>query len=277
MEENKLVWWKWLLLFIAGFFLFTFSYAIISIPTALDDEFGMPLWIFAFLCVVASALGLLLYARWWKWTEKTAARDMPVRRLLPDTGVGFGIGLLFFVLVTGWIALSGCYKVTGIGNDWNGLAKALFLFLVVAVGEEVLFRGIVFRMIDERWGTAIALVVSALIFGFVHITNENATVWSSVAIAVEAGLLLGAAYKWAGNLWVPVGIHWAWNFFQGPVFGFAVSGNETQALLKAAIEGPEWLTGGSFGAEASVPAFVLGLAFAIVFVYLWKRTPGTSR
>ena len=277
MGENKLVWWKWLLLFIAGFLLFTFSYAVISIPTALDEQFGMPLWIFAFLCLAASALGLLLYARWWKWTEKRAAQDLPVRRLMPDTGVGFGIGLLFFVLVTGCIALSGCYKVTGVGNDWNALARALFLFLVVAVGEEVLFRGIVFRMIDERWGTPVALVVSALIFGFVHITNENATVWSSIAIAVEAGLLLGAAYKWAGNLWVPIGIHWAWNFFQGPIFGFAVSGNETQALLKAAIEGPAWITGGSFGAEASVPAFVLGLAFAIVFLYLWKRTPGTSR
>ena len=271
MEGNKLIWWKWLLLFIAGFLLFTFSYAVISIPTALDEKFRMPLWIFAFLCVVASALGLLLYARWWKWTEKTAVRDLPMRRLLPDTGIGFGVGLLFFVLVTGCIALSGCYKVAGIGNDWNALAKALFPFLVVAVGEEVLFRGIVFRMIDERWGTPAALVVSALIFGFVHITNDNATVWSSVAIAVEAGLLLGAAYKWAGSLWVPIGIHWAWNFFQGPVFGFAVSGNETRSLLKVVIEGPEWLTGGPFGAEASVPAFVLGLTLAVVFLLLRKR------
>ena len=277
MEGNKLVWWKWLLLFAAGFILFTLSYAIISIPTALDEKFRMPLWIFAFLCIVSSALGLLLYARWWKWTGKTAARDLPVRRLLPDTGAGFGIGLVFFVLVTGCIALCGCYKVTGIGSDWNALARALFLFLVVAVGEEVLFRGIVFRMIDERWGTPAALIVSALIFGFVHITNDNATVWSSVAIAVEAGLLLGAAYKWAGSLWVPIGIHWAWNFFQGPVFGFAVSGNETRSLLKAVIEGPEWLTGGPFGAEASVPAFVLGLSLAIVFLWIPRRTACTSR
>ena len=157
------------------------------------------------------------------------------------------------------------------------MIESLFTFLVVAVGEEILFRGIVFRMIDERWGTVVALIVSALIFGFVHITNDNATVWSSIAIAVEAGLLLGAAYKWSGTLWVPIGIHWAWNYFQGPVFGFAVSGNETRSLITPVIDGPEWLTGGSFGAEASVPAFVLGFGMAILFLYLRKRIPCTSR
>ena len=132
-------------------------------------------------------------------------------------------------------------------------------------------------MIDDRWGTAVALLVSALIFGFVHISNNNATVWSSLAIAVEAGLLLGAAYKWSGTLWVPIGIHWSWNYFQGPIFGFAVSGNGTQSLITPAIQGSDWLTGGSFGAEASIPAFVLGLALAIVFLLLPRRTACTSR
>ena len=277
MEGKKLVWWKWLLLLIGGFILFTISYGIISIPSGLDEELKMPLWILGPLCVMASALGLLLYAIWWKITENRPAQDLPMQRLLPDTCIGFGIGILFFVLVTGCIALAGCYKVTGMGNDWNALTRALFLFLVVAVGEEVLFRGIVFRMMDQRWGTPVALIVSALIFGFVHITNENATVWSSVAIAVEAGLLLGAAYKWAGNLWVPIGIHWSWNFFQGPVFGFAVSGNGTPSLITPVIQGSDWLTGGSFGAEASIPAFVLGLALAIVFLLLPRRTACTSR
>lgn len=271
MEEKKLVWWEWLLLLVGGFLLFMVAYGIISVPTALDEQFGIPWWVFAFLCVLASALGLLLYSRWWVWTEKRKARDLSLRRLLPDTGIGFGIGILFFVLVTASIALFGGYKVNGIGNDWAALAKALFSYLVVAVGEEVVFRGIVFRMIDQQWGTAVALIVSALIFGFVHITNDNATVWSSIAIAVEAGLLLGAAYKWAGNLWVPIGIHWAWNFFQGPVFGFAVSGNDTRSLIKPVIEGSDWLTGGPFGAEASVPAFVLGLTFAIVFLVVKRR------
>ena len=276
METKNLVWWKWLLLFVTGCILFLLAYGLISIPAGLDEEYHFPLWLLALLCVGSSALGLLLYAGWWKWTENRKAADLPKRRVAGDTSLGFGVGILYFVLVTGCIALFGAYKLDGIGHDWSALARALCMFLVVAVGEEVLFRGIVFRMIDERWGTAVALIVSALVFGFVHLTNDNATVWSSVAIAVEAGLLLAAAYKWSGTLWLPIGIHWSWNFFQGPVFGFAVSGNETQSLLKAVIDGPAWLTGGPFGAEASVPAFVIGLATAILFLYGWKRTPGTK-
>lgn len=261
---------KWLLLFLAGIFLFLFSYGILSVPTSFDAM--MPLWALALACVAASALNLLLYALWWKWTEKEKAKDLPMDRLASHTGVGFGIGILYFVIVTGVIALLGGYKIGEIGNDWTALAKSLFTFLVVAVGEEVLFRGIVFRMLDQQWGTTAALILSALLFGFVHITNDNATVWSSVAIAVEAGLLLGAAYKWAGSLWLPIGIHWAWNFFQGPVFGFAVSGNDTSSLIKPVIEGSEWLTGGTFGAEASIPAFVTGLIFTALFLYWnWKR------
>ena len=271
MGTKNLVWWKWLLLYFAGCALFLVSYGLISIPAGMDGQFNFPWWLLGVLCVATSALDLLLYGGWWKWTEKRPAADLPMRRMAADTSVGFGVGVFYFVLVTGCIALFGGYKVDGIGHDWAALVKALFLFLVVAVGEEVLFRGIVFRMIDERWGTLVAMIVSALIFGFVHISNQNATVWSSLAIAVEAGLMLAAAYKWSGTLWVPIGIHWSWNFFQGPIFGFAVSGNETQSLIKSVIKGSDWLTGGPFGAEASVPALLLGLAFAIVFLVVKKK------
>ena len=287
MTRTDTPFWKWLLLLIAGSFLFMLAYGFSGIPAALDETLHMPLWLQALLCVLASAGVLALYGCWWQWTEKQKARDIPtekqkardipMRRLAGDTAIGFGVGIFFFVLVTGCMALMGGYRIDSVKWDWNALISSLFTFLVVAVGEEVLFRGIVFRMIDDRWGTVVALVVSALIFGFVHISNNNATVWSSVAIAVEAGLLLGAAYKWSGTLWVPIGIHWSWNYFQGPVFGFAVSGNGTQSLVNPVIQGSDWLTGGSFGAEASIPAFVLGLSLAIVFLLLPRRTACTSR
>ena len=277
MTRTDTPFWKWLLLFIAGCFLFILAYAFSSIPTALDETLHIPIWLQAILCVLTSAGVLALYGGWWKWTENQKAADLPLHRLAGDTAIGFGVGILFFILVTGCIALLGGYRVGSVNWDWNALVRSLFMFLVVGVGEEVLFRGIVFRMIDDRWGTAVGLIASALIFGFVHITNDNATVWSSLAIAVEAGLLLGAAYKWSGTLWVPIGIHWSWNYFQGPIFGFAVSGNDTQSLITPVIQGSDWLTGGSFGAEASIPAFVLGLALAIVFLLLPRRTACTSR
>lgn len=268
--------WKWILLYVAGCFLFMLAYGLSSVPMGLDEALHLPLWLLAILCIISSAAVLVVYALWWKWTEKSAPADLPMRRLTSGTCVGFLTGTLFFALVTGTIALLGGYRVGSVSLDWNGLIKNLLQFLIVAVGEEVLFRGIVFRMIDDRWGTVVALIVSALIFGFVHLGNDNATVWSSVAIAVEAGLLLGAAYKWSGTLWVPIGIHWAWNYFQGPIFGFAVSGNDTPSLITPVIEGPDWLTGGPFGAEASVPAFVLGLAMAIGFLWLYRRRTCTN-
>ena len=258
MTRTDTPFWKWLLLLVAGFFLFLLAYGFSSLPGALDKASGALLGLQAFL-------------------YKQKARDIPMRRLAGDTALGFGVGILFFLLVTGFMALLGGYRIGSVNWNWNALVRNLFMFLVVAVAEEVMFRDIVFRMIDDRWGTVVALLVSALIFGFVHIANDNATVWSSVAIAVEAGLLLGAAYKWSGTLWVPIGIHWSWNYFQGPVFGFAVSGNGTQSLITPAIQGSDWLTGGSFGAEASLPAFVLGLALAIVFLLLPRRTACTSR
>jgi len=278
MNRQDTPFWKWILLLLGGFLLYTLIYGVISIPTGLDESVGwIPLWLQAVLCVLGSAVGLGMYALWWKWTEKRRPADLPKRAMAAHTGLGFGVGLLYFFIVTGVIALLGGYRVGSVNWDWNMLVRNLFVFLVVAVGEEVIFRGVVFRMMDDRWGTVVALLVSALIFGFVHIFNDNATVWSSLAIAVEAGLLLGAAYKWSGTLWMPIGLHWAWNYFQGPVFGFAVSGNGTSSLITPVVEGSDWLTGGSFGAEASVPAFVLGLVAAILFLYWWKRTPGTSR
>jgi len=100
-----------------------------------------------------------------------------------------------------------------------------------------------------------------------HIAQPGATWWSSLAIAIEAGLLLGAAYKLAGNLWLPIGIHWAWNFVQGNIFGFEVSGSDAgEALLQATVEGPEIFTGGAFGAEASVIAVIVGMAMSIWFI-----------
>ena len=150
MTRTDTPFWKWLLLFIAGCFLFILAYAFSSIPTALDEAVKMPLWLQAILCVLTSAGVLALYALWWRWTEKQKAKDIPLRRLAGDTALGFGVGILFFILVTGFIALMGGYRIGSVSWNWNALVRSLFMFLIVGVGEEVLFRGIVFRMIDDR-------------------------------------------------------------------------------------------------------------------------------
>ena len=88
----------------------------------------------------------------------------------------------------------------------------------------------------------------------------------------EAGLLLGAAYLYSESLWMPIGIHWAWNFAEGNIFGFSVSGNEEMvSLLKPAINGPDIITGGAFGAEASILCVILGTLMTVYFLYLFKK------
>ena len=260
---KEMPFWKWLGLLLAAFLLSTLLYGFSSLVDLIVNP-----WLHAVLCVVIAAMMIYLYAAFTKIFEREKAKDLPLSKFASHTALGLGIGLLYFILVSGIMFLAGCYKITGIGGPIMGIVRAFFMFLIVAVGEEIIFRGVVFRWIDEKWGFAAALVASALIFGAVHWSNPGGNWWSSLAIAIEAGLLLGAAYKWSGTLWLPIGIHWAWNFSQGNIFGFAVSGQEAGAsLFLAQTQGSPWITGGSFGPEASVIAAVLGALASAWFIW----------
>ena len=265
---KEMSFWKWLGLLVAGFLLATLMYGLAGTVDLLPKNLA-----YCVMCLMACAAMVGLYALFVRWFEGAWPQDLPLKKQPPHTALGLCVGLGYFVVVIGIMALAGSYKVIETGMPVRELFCAFFYFGIVAVGEEIIFRGVVFRWIDQRWGFPAALAASALIFGFVHIINPGATLWSSVAIAIEAGLLLGAAYKWAGTLWFPIGIHWAWNFSQGNIFGFLVSGQDAgQSLLHASIQGPDWLTGGSFGAEASVIAVVVGSAVSAWLVYrIYKR------
>ena len=261
--------WKWILLLILALFLALLMYGFASMPSMFMKGWGA--WV---LAVAASAAMLALYRVFAHLFEGAYPQDLPLKKLVPHLALGMGIGIVSIGLVAGVMMALGLYTVDSVNKVWKDLIDPFLMFLVVAVGEEVAFRGVLFRWIDERFGFWWALVASALIFGLIHITNDNATLWSSVAIAIEAGLLLGIAYKWSGNLWVPIGFHWTWNFVQGNIFGFAVSGNDSGAsLIQATIEGPQWLTGGPFGAEASVISMVVCLGFTALLLknYLSKE------
>ena len=256
--------WKWILLFLASLILAALLYGFGMVPVGLFG--GIPLWV---LVLLVGPGMLWLYSLVVRWFEKDRPKDLPLRQCVKHTGLGLAVGLGFFMVVVGVMMLAGAYRVVDFGNSVISILNAFSMFLIVAIGEEVMFRGVLFRWIDERWGFWWAIGISALVFGLVHITNNNATLWASIAIALEAGVLLGAAYKWAGTLWFPIGIHWAWNFAQGNIFGFAVSGEEAgDSILQAAVSGPDWLTGGTFGAEASVIAAVAGTALGCWFI--WK-------
>lgn len=260
--------WKWALVLLASVILGVMGYALLQFLALADND----LHPIAITLAVAAVLGL--YALGVKLMEGHWPRDLGLGKLLPHTMLGWLIGFVYMTLVSSTIVALGNATVDVRGTVWEEICWWLLVFLTVAVGEEMIFRGIIFRQIDERWNTRTALIVSALLFGFIHLPNNGATWWSSLAIAIEAGLMLGAAYKWSGSLWLPIGIHWAWNFTQGNVFGASVSGNAAGgSLLEMQVNGPDIITGGDFGPEASIVAVTLGIIYTLVFLFTWNRRP----
>ena len=138
--------------------------------------------------------------------------------------------------------------------------------------EETLFRGVLFRHIEAMLGSWAALAVTSALFGAAHLGNPGASLFAAFAIAVEAGILLGAAYLLTRRLWLAVGIHAAWNFTQGWVFSIPVSGGDAPlGLLITRREGADWLTGGAFGLEASVVAMLAATLMGLILLRLAIR------
>jgi uncharacterized protein len=204
--------------------------------------------------------------------ERVTAGRSPVdigfdpRYALRDLAAGAGLGALLFSAVVVELAAGGYYRITAV-HVTPQLAAAALLLIAGAVTEELLFRGVIFRLIEEWAGTWIALAVSAIIFGAVHAANPGATWVSSAAIALEAGVLLAAAFVVTRNLWLPIGLHFAWNFLEGPIYGTQVSGQTfVTSAFAAQVHGPALLTGGSFGPEAGLPAMVTCLVAAVLLL-----------
>ncbi|MFF5102036.1 CPBP family intramembrane glutamic endopeptidase [Streptomyces sp. NPDC000134] len=184
---------------------------------------------------------------------------------------GLAIGVVMFAAVIANLYFLGDYQVHGYGSAAG--ATALVGFMAgAAVTEEVMFRGLLFRLVERGLGTYLALALSSVVFGAAHLLNEDATVLGAVAIAIEAGAMLAAAYAATRSLWLPIGLHFGWNFAESGIFGTAVSGNgETHGLLDSSTSGPELITGGEFGPEASVYSIVFGALLTVVFLLLARR------
>jgi membrane protease YdiL (CAAX protease family) len=216
-----------------------------------------------------AVLSVLTY----RWVVRRTEQRVPaeIGKDYAALGRGLLIGFGLFAGVIANIALVGGYDVLG----WGSAAGAIALFgfsAAAAVTEELLFRGILFRFVERRVGTWLALTLTGLLFGLAHLFNAHATLWGALAIAVEAGGMLAAAYAATRTLWVPIGLHFAWNFAEGGIFGAGVSGTDApQGLLNGVTSGPTALSGGEFGPEASVYSLLAGVIATVVFLWLARR------
>ena len=187
-----------------------------------------------------------------------------LRRLL----LGVVGGALVFSAAVAVATALGIYKIVGVGS-LNGLLPALIgAAIFPAINEEMLFRGIMFRWLEQFGGSWFALALTSLLFGAAHLANPNASWIAAGGIAIEAGVMLGAAYMLTRSLWLPMGLHAAWNFTQGEIYDIPVSGTAVDGMVDARLAGNPLLTGNGFGLEASVIAIAVATVFG--FWLLWK-------
>jgi membrane protease YdiL (CAAX protease family) len=215
---------------------------------------------------------LIAYGMLVKLIERRAMHELSPRSI-PNLGLGWlATGALLFSIVVAVLWLLGVYHVTGINTQVNWLPQVLVTGIGAGIGEEIVTRGVIFRIVEEGRGTWFAVAVSALFFGGAHIFNPGATLWSSAAIAIEGGVMLALTYHVTRSLWACIGLHVGWNIMQGTVYGIPVSGGAVDGLLISQRSGPVWLSGGVFGAEASVIALLVCSVLSLILgIMAWRR------
>lgn len=204
--------------------------------------------------------------------ERRPMTELAARKIIPGGLAGVAGGLLMVSVTVGVMTLLGSYHVTGFNPNMHWLGVLTWVGLGAAIGEELVFRGVLFRIVEEGLGSWWALALSALLFGAIHLGNQGASLWSGFAIAADAGLMLGLLYHVTRSLPVCMGFHAAWNFFEGPFYGTPVSGFKADGWLVASLSGPDWLTGGEFGLDSSiVTVMVCSLISVGLFIVALRR------
>jgi uncharacterized protein len=208
-----------------------------------------------------------LYTR---WLEGRAVTEFAAAGAGREWLAGFTIGVVLIALSIAVLAALGAYHVDGIGTAHKLIAPFLDAS-IAGVFEETLFRGVVFRIAEDWLGSYWAVFISAALFGAAHLFNPNASLLAAMQIAIGAGLLLAAAYLLTRRLWLAIGIHIGWNFAESGIFGAIESGTSEGGLLHSSTSGPDWLSGGGFGPEASPISAGFGFAAALVLLILASR------
>jgi membrane protease YdiL (CAAX protease family) len=222
--------------------------------------------------IIALAIaGFAVYVGYAHFIEQRTVEELALARMGRQIGIGVLIGAGLYTACVLVLMALGIYRGEGF-NPLSFMVPAIAMALSSAIFEELLFRGVIFLSVEKWFGSWVALVVSALVFGLTHLLNPEATLAGALFIAVEAGILLAAALMLTRRLWLSMSFHVSWNFTQSGIFSGIVSGNEAQAgLIRSTMSGPDWLTGGSFGVESSVLALVLCTTTGIVMLVMAVR------
>jgi membrane protease YdiL (CAAX protease family) len=231
-------------------------FALIEALLPKDMGIALPNLVAALVC----ALGYWVYVN---RVERREVAELSGSSALVEWARGAGLGVLLGMLTLAPLWGLGVYRIEGFSDSFR-LIKQIPEMLLVSVIEELLIRGVVFRIAEQAWGSSRALVFSTGLFVAVHLPGEISLL--GVLVTATASLAFTAAYQLSRRLWLPMGMHFAWNYLFSAVFSVPVSGHKANGWLHGSLSGPEWLSGGVYGVEASTMALLVWVVAAAILL-----------
>jgi membrane protease YdiL (CAAX protease family) len=213
--------------------------------------------------LVAALVCVLGYWAYVNRVEQRAVTELSGSGAPTEWTRGAWFGVLLGLLTLAPLYVLGVYRNEGMGEGFR-LVKQIPEMLLVSVIEELLIRGVMFRIAEQAWGSRRALVFSTVLFVAAHLPGEISLM--GVLVTAAASLAFTAAYQLSRRLWLPMGMHFAWNYLFSAVFSVPVSGHEANGWLHGSLSGPEWLSGGAYGVEASAMALLVWVAASAILL-----------
>ena len=264
-KDNTLEWVVYLVIGYLGFW-FLLSICLILLENDFSAFIKFP------LALLASGVTLYAFKKYLGWYVEDGGR-LSAFGQIRKVGVGWLVSALYLFTILICLFATRHYSVAHLNFNLDHQLSWLSIFLLAAVIEEIIARGIVFRLITDKWNVVAGLVVSSIIFGFVHLFNPNTTALSCLRIAITGGWLCGIAYAYHRTLWVPIGIHWAWNYMQSNIFEHSVPGSALNSppILILASKGVKFPAGIEFDTEVSIISTAIGVAISAVYTILYFK------
>jgi len=276
VKSNKSQGWKNILKFVIPYLLVLAIFQVVGMLIAGVDlrhikettQTPQQLFITSFISLLGTSLIIWLFR---KHVDKKSFLSLGLTRGSVGKDILLGLVIGFVIMLLGFCILIGTnqLQLEKIQFSAVDLLFSFGLFVFVAVSEELLARGYILNNLMVSFNKYVALTISALLFSLLHLAN-NGVSFTSLAIIFLSGFLLGLPYVYSKKLWFPIALHLSWNFFQGPIFGYHVSGVKIPPLLVTSYKTANIWNGGEFGFEGSLLS-VFFLVLALVLVYFIFR------
>jgi uncharacterized protein len=218
-----------------------------------------------------AAAAVFIYIFLFSFYEKRKITELSYSSFGSNANLGFFTGFILQSLFIFVIFIAGTYTIVQV-NPFGDMVPAFIAALTAGFVAEIIIIGIVFRLIEKQFGTALSLTIMIILFIIAHSGVKNGNLVSVLSTSINAGLLLPAAYIFSRNLWVPIFLHFAWDFTEPGIYGaINPSISITKSLFDSKITGPRLITGGPLGPQNSIQALIICLITGILFLLLAKK------